>query len=88
MEKIFDLGVESYVAAKPLKRLNVYDHVSMVASILFDIVKFLVFSTPCMIESFVYLFIPRPMKNVAGQVVLVAFFLLHFFRCLARCQQN
>lgn len=73
MEKIFDLGVETYVAAKPLKRLNVYDHISMIASVLFDIVKFIVFSFPCFIESFVHLFISRPMKNVTGQVVLVKF---------------
>lgn len=71
MEKIFDLGVESYVAAKPQHPLNSTDYILLFVSTIFDIVKFTVLSIPCWIESFMYLFVSRPKKNVAGQVVLV-----------------
>lgn len=71
MEKIFDLGVQSYVAAAPQKRFDIFDIVAIVAGALVDIVKFSVLSIPYWIEAFVYLFVPRPKKNVAGQVALV-----------------
>lgn len=71
MEKIFDLGVETYVAATPPKPLSIYDHLVSFGSTLFDIGKFCLFSIPYWIEAFVFLFVPHTKKNVAGQVVLV-----------------
>lgn len=71
MEKIFDLGVESYVAASPVKPWSICDHLKLVASTFFDVLKFLVYSIPYWIEALVFLVVPRTRKSVAGQVVLV-----------------
>lgn len=82
MEKIFDLGVESYVACKKQVPLQLTDYIVLFISTIVDIVKFSVLSFPCWIESIFYLFVSRPKKNVAGQVVLVDlhwFFLRVFF---------
>lgn len=74
MEKIFDLGVQSYEPAAPQKRFDIFDSISVVGSLLLDLVKFSVLSIPYWIEAFFYLFVSRPKKNVAGQVVLVGSF--------------
>lgn len=79
MEKIFELGVQRYVAAIPATPLNVYDHIVLVANTLIDIVRFLVLSIPSVIESLIFLFVPRPKKDVTGQVVLVDISLLFIF---------
>lgn len=82
MEKIFELGVETYVAAIPATPLNVYDHIFLVINTLIDIVRFLVFSIPCVIhESLIFLFVSRPKKDVTGQVVLVDISQCFIFNC-------
>lgn len=71
MEKIFNLGVDSYEAAAQRTPFTAADYFTLIGSALVDFAKFVVLSLPYWIEAIVYLFVWRPMKNVDDQVVLV-----------------
>lgn len=79
MENVFDLGKTSYKAAPPPKEPTFSEHVSIIIETFFDIVKVIILSIPYCVDALVYLIIPRPKKNVAGQVALVLFISLFFF---------
>lgn len=78
MEKVFNLGVDSYVAAERRAPFTARDYITLIGSSLVDFLKFLVLSIPYWIESIVFLFVSRPKKNVANQVVLVDILLFVF----------
>lgn len=71
MEKVFDLGKVPYAGAGPQREFETIDKMKLGAKVFIDSLKVLFLSIPYFIESFVYLFISRPKKSVAGKVVLV-----------------
>lgn len=71
MENVFDLGKVAYVAAKPPESLTIKDILRFNLGILVDVVKVLILSIPHWIEAFIYLFVSRPKKCVAGKIALV-----------------
>lgn len=71
MEKIFDLGKVAYVAAPPQKEVTAVELIKLTIRTFIDFLQVCALSIPYLIQSFFYIFVPRPKKKIAGNVALV-----------------
>lgn len=71
MERIFELGEKKYTAAAQPEKSNLFEMCVILFGTFIDVLKVSILSIPYLIESFVYLFIPRRKKSIAEQVALV-----------------